>query len=261
VVGGASPVLRRLAAPAALLVVVLAYYTWHESLPAFSLWWNVAWLSFAVFPAVFGLVYFGLPFWSAPWWQLLTAGVALLLAAFLLQAIGGALEGNFLKLAAMSALGFFGATFIEEVWWLVLIGSAIALVDAYSVWRGPTHQIVSKNPHVFTSLSIAFPVPGLPGAARLGLPDVFFFALFLASCPRFGLRTRLTWLTMMLSFGATIALAEWLSRGGLSFLPAAFKLGGLPALPLLALAFIAPNADLLWRAIRKARSKPSGSTP
>ncbi|MGZ4381082.1 MAG: hypothetical protein ACXVZ2_07425 [Gaiellaceae bacterium] len=258
-VGGASPLLRRLAAPVALLVVVLAYYRWHESLPAFSLWWNVAWLSFVVFPAVFGLVYFLLPFWNRPWWQLLTAGVVLLLAAFAVQSVGGGLEGNFLKLAGMTMLGFFGATFIEEVWWLVLIGSAIALVDAYSVWRGPTHQIVSKNPHVFTSLSIAFPVPGLPGAARLGLPDVFFFALFLASCPRFGLRTRLTWLTMVLSFGATIALAEWLSRGGLSFLPKAFKLGGLPALPLLALAFLATNEDLLWRAIRRARA--SGSTP
>ncbi len=258
-VGGASPVLRRLAAPVALLAVILVYYTWHESLPTLSFWGNVAWLAFIVFPAVFGLVYFALPFWQEPWWQLLTAGVSLLLAGLLLQWIGGGLEGNFAKLAAMTALGFFAAKFIEEVWWLVLIGSAIALVDSYSVWRGPTHKIVNENPHVFTTLSIAFPVPGLPGVARLGLPDVFFFALFLASCPRFGLRTRLTWLAMSLSFGATIALAEWLSEGGLSFLPQAFKEGGLPALPLLALAFLAPNADLLWRAIREART--SGSTP
>ncbi len=106
---------------------------------------------------------------------------------------------------------------------------------------------MNNRPQVFTKLSVAFPVPGLPSAARLGLPDVFFFALFLASCARFGLRTRLTWLTMTLSFGATIALAEWTEQGGL------------PALPLLALGFVAPNADLLWRAIREARS--SGSTP
>ncbi len=243
-VGGASPVLRRLAAPAALLAVLVVYYTWHESLPAFSLWGDVSWLTFVVFPAVFGLVYFALPFWNRPWWQLLGAGVGFLVLAFLLNWVGGGLEGNFAKLAAMTALGFFGATFIEEVSWLVVLAAAISLVDAYSVWRGPTHAIVNHKPQVFTALSFAFPVTGRVGVARLGLPDLFFFAFFLSACPRFGLRTRLTWLTMTLSFGATIALAEW------------WELRGLPALPLLALGFVAPNADRLWRSVR-----PSGSTP
>ena len=248
-VGGASSVLRRLAAPAALLAVLLAYYVWHGSLTAFSLWGNVAWLAFVVFPAVFALVYFALPFWSAPWWQLLSAAAGFMLLAVVLQHVGGGLEGTFAKLAAMTALGFFAATFIEEVWWLALIGGAIALVDAYSVWRGPTHEIVTKQPHVFSLLSVAFPVPGLPGVARLGLPDVFFFAFFLAACPRFHLRTRLTWLAMTLSFGGTIALAEWWNQGGL------------PALPLLALGFVAPNADLIWHAIQEARARSSEPSP
>ncbi len=245
-VGGASPVLRRLAAPAALLAVLVVYYVWHESLPALSLWGDVSWLTFVVFPAVFGLVYFALPFWNRPWWQLLSAGVGFLALAFLLDSLGGGLSGNFAKLAAMTALGFFGATFIEEVWWLAILGAAISVVDAYSVWRGPTHTIVNKQPQVFTTLSFAFPVPGRLGAARLGLPDLFFYAFFLAACPRFGLRTRLTWLTMTLSFGGTIALAEWTEQNGL------------PALPLLALGFLAPNADRIWHAIREARA--SGST-
>ena len=58
---------------------------------------------------------------------------------------------------------------------------------------------------------------------------------------RFGLRRRLTWLCMTLSFGATMALAVW------------FDLSGLPALPLLSLGFLAPNADLLWRRIQLSR--------
>jgi hypothetical protein len=248
VVGGATPVLRRLAAPAALLAVLAAYYVWHSSLPALSTWGDVAFLAFLLIPAVFGLVYFALPFWDAVWWKLLGAGVGLLLAAFALQWAGGGLEGNFAKLAAMAALGFLAAAFVEEVTWLVLIGAAISLVDAYSVWRGPTHEIVNKQPQVFSALSFAFPVPGgNGGVARLGLPDLFFFALFLASCPRFGLRTRLTWLTMTLSFGATIALAVWWNQDGL------------PALPLLVVGFLAPNADLIWRAFRESRT--SGSTP
>jgi hypothetical protein len=43
---------------------------------------------------------------------------------------------------------------------------------------------------------------------------------------------------MTLSFGATLALAV------------GFDISGLPALPLLALGFLAPNADLLWRKLR-----------
>ncbi len=166
----------------------------------------------ASFPAVFGLVYFALPFWKAPWWQLLTAGVVLLLAAFLLQWLGGGLEGNFAKLAAMTALGFFGATFIEEVWWLVLIGVGhragrrlLGLARADPRDREQQARTSSRRSRSRSRCRAS------PALARLGLPDVFFFALFLASCPRFGLRTRLTWLAMALSFGATIALAEWLS--------------------------------------------------
>ena len=45
---------------------------------------------------------------------------------------------------------------------------------------------------------------------------------------------------MTASFGATIAFAVWLD------------LGGLPALPLLSLAFLLANADLLWREVRRS---------
>ena len=54
--------------------------------------------------------------------------------------------------------------------------------------RGPTNQIVKHHQHVFTTFSFAFPVPGEHAAANLGLPDLLFFALFLAAAARFGLR-------------------------------------------------------------------------
>jgi hypothetical protein len=56
---------------------------------------------------------------------------------------------------------------------------------------------------------------------------------------------------MVASFGATIALAVWLNVGGLH---------GLPALPLLSLAFLVANGDLLWRALKEHR-EVSGSEP
>ena len=92
------------------------------------------------------------------------------------------------------------------------------------------------------ALSIAFPLPGEHNSAQLGLPDVLFFSLFLGAADRFGLRVWLTWILMALSFGATLALAV------------GFDISGLPALPLLSLAFIVANADYLWRNYRSWRS-------
>jgi hypothetical protein len=43
---------------------------------------------------------------------------------------------------------------------------------------------------------------------------------------------------MALSFGATLALAV------------AFEISGLPALPLLSVAFVLANADLIWKQLR-----------
>src|SRR5262249_58445183 len=124
-------------------------------------------------------------------------------------------------------------------------------VDSSSVCGGPTKEIIHHKEGVFTALSFAFPVPG-GGAARLGIPDLLFFALFLASADRFGLRVGWTWLAMTLSFGATLALAT------------GFESLGLPALPLLAVGFLGPNVDLIWRQLRagpaEARSGPGGGS-
>jgi hypothetical protein len=81
-------------------------------------------------------------------------------------------------------------------------------------------------------------IESVDSAAKLGLPDLLFFGLFLAAADRFGLRRRATWLTMALSLGVTLA--------GTYF----FEVDGLPALPLLAFGFLLPNLDLLWRAFR-----------
>lgn len=84
-------------------------------------------------------------------------------------------------------------------------------------------------------------VDSADSSAKLGIPDLLFFALFLAATDRFGLRRRTTWLLMTASFGTTLALTYVL------------YVDGLPALPLLALAFLLANADLLWRRLRTRR--------
>ncbi len=241
-VGGAPPVLRRAlrstesrraALAAILLGALVAYYATHEGLPDISQWWEVAFIALVLMPAVFGLVLLGLPLWQAR--GLLAVGLALVALTAVLNAAGLDIAANFTKLGAMTALGFWFLGYFETVRWVVLVAAIIPLVDAYSVWRGPTRHIVEEQAELFTTLSIAFPVPGEHGSANLGVPDLLFFAVFLAACVRFRLRPLWTWLAMTLSFGLTIVLAV------------ATDAVGLPALPGLSLAFLLVNADLLWK--------------
>jgi hypothetical protein len=240
-VGRAPAVLgARAAALLALSVVLGVYYAVYESLPNLTVWWEVAILTFLVIPAVFGLVYLALPLWHAR--GLLAAGLTVAVLAALLEVGGIDVLANFAKLGAATLLAFWFLTYFETAAWVVLVALIVPWVDAYSVWRVPTKHIITHRRELFTTFSFAFPVPGEQNTAQLGLPDLLFFALFFAATARWGLRTKLTWAAMTLSFGATMALSV------------AFELNGLPALPLLALGFLLPNADLLWRKLRAEKA-------
>jgi hypothetical protein len=229
-------VVGRATAVLALCVGLGAYYVWSESLPDLSSWGDVAVLGLLVIPAVFALVYLALPLRRAQHLLLWGVGVGLLAAA--LEILDFDVLANFAKLAAVTLLAFWFLSYFETAAWVVVVALIVPWVDAISVWRGPTKHIVTRQPELFTTFSFAFPVPGEANTAQLGLPDLMFFALFLGAADRWGLRTKLTWAAMTLSFGATFALTV------------AFDIGGLPALPLLALGFLMPNADLLWRRLR-----------
>ena len=219
----------RLVALAVLAVGLGLYYRFHTSLPNTSTWGDVAFLGLVLIPAVLLLVYILLPLRAARELQLLLLGVAFGVS-------------DFAKLGAMTFLSFWFLSFFEGLSWVVLVACIVPWVDAYSVWRGPTNNIVHKHEQVFTTLSFAFPVPGENSAANLGLPDLLFFGLFLAASSRFGLRVFATWVALTASFGATIAVAV------------AWNKPGLPALPLLCLGFVLPNADLMWRRFRARRA-------
>lgn len=239
-VGGATAVLtrRRLAALGVVAAVLAAYFAGHESLPDVSTWWDVAFIALLVIPGVFAPVWLLLPLrdWRWRWLAILVCVVL----AVVFSVLGWEGPASFSKLGAPTFAGWLFLDFFEEASWVVIVALIIPWVDAYSVWRGPTNTIVHHQPGVFEHLSFAFPVPGESSTANLGIPDMLFFALFLAAAARFRLRVGLTWVLMTASFGATIALAVWLD------------LGGLPALPLLALGFLVANVDLLWREIRRS---------
>lgn len=246
--GGASPVLRRRAAAAALVGALLGpYYAWSPLLWDASLWWDVAFLAFVLTPAVFALVHLALPLRGAR--GLLPVGIAFVALAWAFHETGAGAASDFAKLAAATALGFWFSSLFDTAGLVALVALVIPWVDAYSVWVGPTRQIVSERPEIFTAVSFALPVPGEQAAAQLGPPDLLFFAFFLAAAARFGLRPRATWALAALSFGTTLAIAQ------------ATEAGGLPALPGLSFAFLAANGDLLWRGIRAARRSRPGAPP
>jgi hypothetical protein len=173
------------------------------------------------------------------------AALSLIALSAILEWFDLDIAANFVKIAAVVAVAWWFLSFFETLSWVLLIAVLIIPVDIFSVARGPTKEIVENQPQVFNALSIAFPIPGEHNSAQLGLPDVLFFSLFLAAADRFGLRVRLTWLLMALSFGATLALAV------------GFDISGLPALPLLSVAFVLANADRFWsdyEAWRSARA-------
>ena len=221
----------------ALAAAVGCYYAWSTSLWNASTWWDVAWISLAVVPAVFGLVYLALPLRRRQ--AALPVGLALVLATWGLEEAGLDGVADFAKLAAATLIGFWFLRLFESLGLVVFVACLVPWVDAYSVWRGPTSNIVSHHHGVFTSLSFALPIPGEHDAARLGPPDLLFFALFLAAAARFRLRVFWTWLALALSFGATLAIAV------------GADVGGLPALPGLSIGFLAVNADLLLPVFRR----------
>jgi hypothetical protein len=229
----------RAAAVLAVLFLLALYYAFSEHLPALREWGDVAFLALGLMPLTLSLIGLALPLRRSASRALTVAAVAFVLLALVLEALDLDIAANFVKIAAVASVAWWFLGFFEALSWVLLVAVLIIPVDSFSVARGPTKEIVENQPQVFDALSIAFPLPGQHSSAQLGLPDFLFFSLFLGAADRFGLRVGWTWLTMALSFGATLTLAV------------AFDVAGLPALPLLSAAFILTNADLIWRAYRE----------
>jgi hypothetical protein len=219
----------------ALAAAVLAWFLAAPHLPGVSLWWDIVLVSFVVMPATLLLVLWALPLWNRRWLPV-GAGV-LALAAFGFAEAGWGLPENFAKLFAAVFAGWAFLILFERLSWVVIVACVIPLVDAVSVWRGPTHSITTHHFHVYLDVAIAFLVPA-GRAAYLGPPDVLFYALFLAATVRWGLRVGWTWIATTFMYGITIVIAN------------AIDVGGLPALPFLSFGFLVANADLLWAQLR-----------
>ena len=233
---------RRTQAFVALAAVVLAWFIVAPHLPRVSLWWAIAIVAAGVMPVTLFLVYLALPLWSRRT-VVVYAGICALLA-LVFSLLGWGLAANFAKLWAAVFAGWAFLALFEQLSWVVLVACIVPVVDAFSVWQGPTHAITAHHFEIYTSVAIAFLVPG-GTAAYLGPPDILFFALFLAAAARWKLRVVHTWIATAGMYGLTVVIAN------------AADVGGLPALPFLSVGFLAVNADLCWRAIRRSAGSPA----
>jgi hypothetical protein len=241
VVGRAASVLterRGAALGVPILAGLVLYFLVVGSLPDQPLWADVLLTGAVLIPAVFALPLLALPLRHRR--GLAAVGLAFAALVLACELAGLDVIANFAKLAAATAIGFWFLGLFERLSWVVLVAAVIPVVDAFSVWRGPTREIVTDQPQVFDALSFAFAVPDA-GSFQLGLPDLLFFSVFLGAAARWALRVAWTWVALTASFGVTMTLAVYVDP---------FGLGGLPALPLLSLAFLAANADVLWRDVR-----------
>jgi hypothetical protein len=330
------------------LLLLGAYYASSEFLPDLPQLAAVLWIGFALSALAFVPVLLALPFRRER--RLIPIALVFVAIAAACYLAGADLYASLPKLATAALLGFLFLRFFEKLSWVVLLALLIPAADTLSVWRGPTHFVVTQKPQVFDISSVAFPVPGertvtlrwtvpandgitgwrvyrrtgsgrelllapssfcrpsdrcgekisfsdgaepagkrlsyrvvalaagrpsgeatavfpatgegassvsaksgklapahlrtssAPTSAGLGLPDVLFFSLFLGATARFGLRRKATWLALVGSLGLTTLLAVYADP---------FKTSGLPALPGISLAFLAVNADLIWRRLRR----------
>jgi len=233
---------------AALLIVAGALVAWFEAAPhlgGVSTWDDVAIVAIVLMPGMFSLTWLALPVWRRP--KELAIGVGVLaVATVVLSEAGVPVFANIAKFAAVSGAGLLFLSAFDQLSWTVIVALIIPWVDAYSVWRGPTRSITENHPAVFSKLSVAFVVPG-GGSARLGLPDILFFSVFLGASVRWGLRPTWTWLAMTAGLGITIALTT------------VWNTSGLPALPAIALGFLLPNVDLIWKQLATARAARASS--
>jgi hypothetical protein len=228
-----------LAAAAALALVV--YTLVSRYLPVLG-WHTGIVVSALIVTPLMALILVGL-------WPLRTLGHRLLLvaaagfvAAALTTHLGWVPASDLAKILIAGSLGFWLAQQIEALWWYVPVAAVAAGVDLFSVFAGPTKVLLAHGPVIVGYFTVAMAWFGYSwhqAYTALGTSDLIFFSLYYEAAERFALRRVPTLVGMTASFVITVAIGFWFSA--------------LPALPLLSLGFVAPNADLLWRALRGAR--------
>ena len=132
-----------------------------------SLWPSILLTALVLMPATFLIVWLSLPFAFRPWPWLAGGTAVFLVAAFVFWKVDLPIPSSICKFMAYMLFGFLFLQAFQELSWVVLVAALIPVVDAYSVWRGPTNDITEHHEEVFSGVAVSFVVPGGGvGAAR-----------------------------------------------------------------------------------------------
>jgi len=238
--------MKRLAPALVAGALIILWGFFSSRLPALPVRANIMLSSALVLSLVAVLVWGLLPLHTLGHRLPLLTVVALPLAILFVW-LGWVPLANVAKVVAAAALGIWIAEELERLSWIVIVAVVSAAVDIVSVAAGPTKAILEQGPVVVGYFTVAVTWAGYTYSEAytgLGISDVIFLALYLGAARRFGLRVGWSAVAMVVSFLATIAAAMWWTA--------------LPALPLLSVAFLAVNGDLLWKKLRRAGG-PSGA--
>lgn len=233
--------MRRFALSAAAALVLTAYTLLSRYLPALG-WRAGIVVSAVIVTPLMALVIVGLWPLRALRHRILIVAAGGFAAAALATHLGWVPASNLAKVLVAACLGFWLAQEIEALWWYVPVAGVSAGVDLFSVFAGPTKVLLAHGPVVVGYFTVAMTWFGYSwhqAYTALGTSDLIFFSLYYAAAERFALRRVLTVVGMTVSFVVTVVIGFWFSA--------------LPALPLLAVGFVLPNIDLLWRALQNAR--------
>ncbi len=178
---------------------------------------------------------------------LVVVGAGLLVAALNADDPRGVGAGaNVVEALLAGAAGLLLARWLQGPVIAVAVALLVAAVDIWSVAAGPTSQMIAGGTDRVDPLSFDLPAWGDAGSAgHLGLSDAVFLSMFAAWASRYGFRRAATIAAMLGGLLAALALSVALNEA-------------IPALPLIAAGFLAPNLDRIVARLADARRSAPG---
>jgi hypothetical protein len=223
--------------PAALLgayALALAYFLVAPHLPALPAGDAATLLPDGLGLAILGGCTVALVDARDDWWALglLALGGGLVAGALRAAHVGAA--ADIFQVLLCGGVGMLFARILGAPPALVAIPLVVAAIDAWSVFSGPSASLIREQPRVTDFLTLQLPQWGRARTGQLGISDLVFLACFAAWAWRFHLRRALTGVSLVGALIAAVVLDIELGRA-------------IPVLPLLAVAFLAPNLDRIVR--------------